>query len=79
VLVRINGAIIPEVAESVVDGFKEVTEYISQDAIIDVSFGGYHIISADLNPINMPRHIVDGIVHLPERVASAFDFVTNIL
>lgn len=70
-LVKING-------DPMKFDWEQVREFATQPINVEFTYGTEHLISADLNPINAPQHVWDGIVHFPDAVATAFHFVSKL-
>ena len=65
-LIRINNLPlnIDTFGHSYVEMANDVTEVITQPLTVAMNIGGTHILSADMNPINAPQHIVDAFSHV---------------
>lgn len=71
-LVKLNGLPIEQVADSISQTAYQVNDIITQPLTIEFAYGNYHLVSADLNLINAPHHIVDGFIHV-------IDIISNII
>lgn len=63
-LVRINGLPIQEVPSKVAYVADTVSEIAFQPLNVELTYGSHHLVSADLNPLNAPHHVLEGIQHL---------------
>ncbi|OPH61743.1 hypothetical protein BC351_00435 [Paenibacillus ferrarius] len=65
-LIRINNAPleVDSFAQTYIEASNELTKVITQSINVELSVGGSHLISADMNPINAPHYIIKAINHL---------------
>jgi hypothetical protein len=78
-LVKINGTPVDEVVQELSDTAEILKNTLTTPVNVNIAIGNHHITSADFNPINSPHHIVDGFIHLPEKLSAAFDFVSHLI
>lgn len=55
-------------ARDYVDVSEDIIDIMTQHLSVDITVGSAHLISADLNPINTPEHILNVAKHIIEFV-----------
>lgn len=78
-LVKLNGIPIEALTHHMSNTAEILKNVVITPINFDVGVGVYHFTSPDLNPINAPQHIVEGFIHLPDKIASGFEFLANLL
>jgi hypothetical protein len=57
-------------AQAYIERANDITEVIDQPITVGFHIGNLHVESADLNPVNIPEHIANGINHLIDWIFS---------
>lgn len=77
-LIKISGTPIVDITNQMGITAEQLQDLVTTPINVEFVFGTHHLIGTDLNPINAPKHLIDGFNHLPENIASVSHFIVNL-